>query len=80
MITLFAGAATRDRVLDVTPILGRAVREVTSVTVLEYQRQAVAVAGKLDWVRCPGGIKIRPERVFVFEPIESAGRGIIRRN
>jgi hypothetical protein len=32
MITLFAGAATRDRVLDVTPILGRAVREVTSVT------------------------------------------------
>src|SRR6202030_2473246 len=48
--------------------------------VLEYQRQAVAVAGKFDWARRPGGIQVGPERVFVFESIEAAGRGIFRRN
>src|ERR1700733_14007968 len=48
--------------------------------VLEYQRQAVAVAGKFDWARRPGGIQVGPERIFVFESIGAAGRGIFRRN
>jgi hypothetical protein len=48
--------------------------------VLKYQRQAAAVAGKCDWARHPGDIQVGPERAFVFEPIEAAGRGIFRRN
>src|SRR5271154_5694526 len=48
--------------------------------VLEYQRQAVAVAGKFDWARRPGGIRGGPGRFFVFEPIETASRGIFRCN
>ena len=35
--------------------------------VLEYQRQAVAVAGKLDRLRRPGGIQVGSEGVFMFE-------------
>ena len=48
--------------------------------VLEHQRQAVAVAGKFDWLRRPGGIKVGPERVFVFESLEARERGILRRD
>src|SRR3984957_19404108 len=48
--------------------------------VLEYQRQAVAVPGKFDWARRPGGIKVGPERVFMFESIEARERGIFRRD
>ena len=47
--------------------------------VLEHQRQAVAVAGKLDGVRRPGGIKVGPDCVFMFESIEARGRDIFRR-
>jgi hypothetical protein len=48
--------------------------------VLEHQRRAVAVAGKFDWARGPGGIKVGPGRVFVLESIEAGGRGIFRGN
>jgi hypothetical protein len=40
--------------------------------VLEYQRQTVAVAGKLDRLRRPGGIQVGSEGVFMFELRETA--------
>ena len=42
--------------------------------VLEYQRHAVAVAGKLEWLCRPGGIKVGSEGVFMFEPREARER------
>ena len=48
--------------------------------VLEHQRQAVAMARKFDWPRRPCGIKVSPERVFMFESIEARERGIFRRD
>ena len=47
--------------------------------VLEHQRQAIAVAGKFDRVRRPGGIKVGPERVFMFESLEARERGMFPR-
>jgi hypothetical protein len=47
--------------------------------VRKYQRQAIAMAGKLNWTRRPGGIQVGPERVLVFDLIVIDGRRLFRR-
>jgi len=45
--------------------------------VFEHQRRAVAVAGKLNRKRRPGGIQLGGERVFMFEPLEARERATL---
>jgi hypothetical protein len=45
--------------------------------VLERQRQAVAVAGKLDGAGRPGGIKLGSERVLMFELRKTSERAAL---
>src|ERR1700722_18934541 len=45
--------------------------------IFEHQRQAVPVAGELEWVRRPSGIKVGSQRVFMFEPLETSERAVL---
>ena len=48
--------------------------------VLKHQRQAVVIAGQRDWPGRPSRIKFGFKRIFMLEPFERPGGGIVGRD